>query len=259
MLEARNLSVRLDGTPILRDLTFALRPGTWTGLVGPNGSGKTTLLRTLIGLLPYEGTLRFDGPALRQWSARALAHRIAYLQQTPSLTFALSVRELVRLGRAPHKAWLEPHTARDRRIVREALDQVDMASFAERSVLSLSGGELQRALLAQALAQEADMLLLDEPTTHLDVRHQLALLHLMQTFVREGRTVLAVFHDLELAARYADTTLVLDEGRLAAAGPPQAVLTPDLLASVFRVEASVQFSEDTPPRIEYADVTRSET
>ncbi len=249
-LAARALSVRLEGTPILHDLSFEVRPGTWTGLLGPNGSGKTTLLRALRGLLPHEGALTFDGRPLRGWPARALARRMALVQQAPTLSFDFTVRELVSLGRAPHKRWLAPTTARDRQVVAEALAATDLAALAGRSVLSLSGGELRRALLAQALAQQAGTLLLDEPTTHLDVHHQFALMNRLRTLVDEGRTAVVVFHDLELAARYADELLVLHEGRLVASGPPRHVLTRDLIAEVFRMEAAVDAS-GAAPRVHY--------
>jgi iron complex transport system ATP-binding protein len=235
----------------LEDLTFALDRNAWTGLVGPNGSGKTTLLRALGGHVPYEGTLAIDGRAVRDWSARALARRLGVVRQAPTLTFDFAVRDLVLLGRAPHKGWLEGTGADDHEQVEAALRRVDLEGFADRSVLSLSGGERQRVFLAQALVQATDLLFLDEPTAHLDVHYQYAFMEQVRRFQEDGGSVLAVFHDLELAARYADRLLVLDEGRLVDQGPPADVLTPDLIADVFRMAARVTPSGDEGLRITY--------
>ena len=240
LVVAEDLRVALDGTPILHGLDFAVEAGTWVGLLGPNGSGKTTLLRALAGVLPYQGRLDLDGRAVRAWKPRALARRLAVLRQTTPLSFDFSVEELVLLGRTAHKGWLDRYDAADRARVREALAHVDLDAFARRSVLALSGGERQRVLLAQALVQESDLLLLDEPTAHLDVHYQFEFLDVVRALVAAGRTVIAVFHDLEQAARYADHLLVLDQGRLVADGPPRHVLTEALLASVFRMRARVE-------------------
>ncbi|WP_456427239.1 ABC transporter ATP-binding protein [Rhodocaloribacter sp.] len=248
---ADRLNVSLDGKAILRDLGFTVEAGTWVGLLGPNGSGKTTLLRTLGGLLPYTGTLTlFDRP-VHAWKPRALARRLAFVRQATTLSFDFTVEELVLLGRAPHKGWLDVDTRADRKRVQAALAQVDLAGFESRSMLSLSGGEQQRVLLAQALVQEAEILLLDEPTAHLDVHHQFEFIDHVHGLVKAGRTVIAAFHDLELAARFADLVLVLDRGRLAAAGPPRDVLTEDLLASVFRMKTRLEPSDGGILRIHY--------
>ncbi|GIV61573.1 ABC transporter ATP-binding protein [Rhodocaloribacter litoris] len=250
-LVAENLSVVLDGKPVLRELGFTVEAGTWVGLLGPNGSGKTTLLRAIGGLLPYAGTLRVLGREVRAWKPQALARHLAFVRQSASLLFDFTVEELVLLGRAPHKGWLETDTRADRERVRRALARVDLAGFEKRSMLSLSGGEQQRVFLAQALVQEAELLLLDEPTAHLDVHHQFEFIDHVRGLVRAGCTVIAAFHDLELAARFADRILVLDRGRLAAAGPPARVLTADLIAGVFRMEARLYPAEDGSLRIHY--------
>lgn len=251
LLTADTLRVALDEQPILRDLSFEIEVGAWVGLLGPNGSGKTTLLRAVSGVLPYDGRLQLDGKEVCTRPPRALARRMAFVRQSSTLTFDFSVEELVLLGRAPHKRWLRSYTLYDRRRVREALAAVDLEGFAGRSVLSLSGGEMQRVFLAQALVQEADLLLLDEPTAHLDVHYQFAFMDQIQALVAAGRTVFAVFHDLELAARYADRLMVLDGGRLVADGRPDAVLTPELITSVFRMEATVERAVDGSLRIDY--------
>ena len=251
LLTAHRLGITLDGQSIVRDVSFDVAEGTWVGLLGPNGSGKTTLLRAISGVLPYTGTLQFDGRNVSAWSPQALARRLAFVRQSPSLAFDFSVEELVLLGRAPHKRWLQSYTARDRQMVHDALAQVELNGFAERSVLSLSGGEMQRVFLAQALVQEADLLLLDEPTAHLDVHYQFAFMEQVRALVNQGCTVIAAFHDLELAARYAEHLLLLDTGRLVSDGSPTEVLTPDRIADVFRMEASVDVTPDGSLRIDY--------
>lgn len=251
LLSADDVCVALDNQPILHDLSFEIAPGTWVGLLGPNGSGKTTLLRAISGVLPYDGQLLLDGRPVQDWMPRSLAQRVAFVRQSPTLTFDFTVKDLVLLGRSPHKRWLQSYNSYDRQLAQEALAQVELEGFGERSVLSLSGGELQRVFLAQALVQEADFLLLDEPTAHLDVHYQFAFMDQVQELVDKGRTILSVFHDLELAARYAERLLVLNEGRLVADGAPPDVLTPDLIATVFRMTASVQRGVDGTLRIDY--------
>jgi iron complex transport system ATP-binding protein len=251
LLSVQDLDVQLDGHEILSDVGFEIEEGTWIGLVGPNGSGKTTLLRALGAHIPFNGTIRLDGRGVAEWADRARARRLAYVRQAASLTFDFTVEELVLLGRAPHRGWLQTYRADDRALVTKALSMVDLEGFADRSVLSLSGGETQRVFLAQALVQEADLLLLDEPTSHLDVHYQFAFMEQVAALVTAGRTVLAVFHDLELAARYADRLLVLQDGRLVARGAPAAVLTPDRIAEVFGMRARTERGDDGTLRIEY--------
>lgn len=241
----------LDGHQILKDVSFDVSAGDWIGLLGPNGSGKTTLLRALGGHLPFEGRIELMGRPLDDWGIQERARCLAFVRQAPSLTFDFTVEDLVLLGRAPHRGWLDSYQRSDRERVREALSQVDLEGFSSRSVLSLSGGEMQRVFLAQALVQEADLLLLDEPTAHLDVHYQFSFMERVEAQVTEGRTVLAVFHDLELAARYADRLLVLDEGELWAQGPPASVLTADCIAEVFGMRARIEHPPNGAFRIDY--------
>lgn len=233
-------TVQLDGHEILHDIRFEVPSGAWIGLLGPNGSGKTTLLRAIGTHVPFDGQIRLDGRAVEDWTAQERARRLAYLRQAPSLTFDFTVEELVLLGRAPHRGWLQRYRTDDLSLVRAALSRVDLEGFADRSVLSLSGGELQRVFLAQALVQEAGLLLLDEPTAHLDVHYQFAFMEQIRSLVREGRTVVTVFHDLELAARYAERLLVLHRGTLVDDGAPEDVLTPECVADVFGMKARIE-------------------
>jgi len=251
LLSVDRVDVTLDGHQILSEIDVEIDAGSWVGLVGPNGSGKTTLLRAIGNHIPFEGSITLDGRRVEAWGDQARARRLAYVRQAASLTFDFTVEELVLLGRAPHRGWLQSYRTSDRTLVREALSMVDLEGFADRSVLSLSGGETQRVFLAQALVQEADLLLLDEPTSHLDVHYQFAFMEQVAALVERGRTVLAVFHDLELAARYADHLLVLQGGRLISQGTPASVLTPKCIAEVFGMEATVDRSADGPLRIEY--------
>jgi iron complex transport system ATP-binding protein len=243
-IAAAGLSVSLGKRPVLRDVAFEVVGGRFTGLIGPNGSGKTTLLRTIGGLLPYEGTLTIDGRAVSAWPARAMARRLAFLRQSASVPFDFTVREFVSLGRIPHRSWLERERVDDRVRIDAALRDLDLEPLADSLATRLSGGEQQRLFLAQALVQDTDLLLLDEPTSHLDLFHQFDLLRRLDALVAAGKTVVAVFHDLALAALYADALLVLADGRLVASGTPAEVLTPALIASVFRMDARVTTEAD---------------
>ncbi len=247
VIKATDLQVNFGIKPILHGLTIRVEKGTKVGLIGPNGSGKTTLLRTIAGLIPYLGSLRVMGKEVSQWKARLLAQQMAFLRQTTPIAFDFTVRDLVMLGRGPHKRILEWNTTQDQDTVDHALTAVDLSGFGGRSTRSLSGGELRRAFLAQALVQEATILLLDEPTAHLDVHHQYRLLSIVDNLVAQGRTILVVFHDIELAARYSDIIYVVQHGRIFASGPPDTLLTPELMASVFRMECTVTL----PDQIHY--------
>jgi len=251
LLSAHNLNVSLAEKPVLKSLDFSIAPGTWVGVLGPNGSGKTTLLRTLGGLLPYSGSLTLHDREIRDWKPQDLAREMAFVRQSSSLSFDFSAGEMVMLGRSVLRGFWDLTTAEDEACVRQALSQVDLAGFEERSMLSLSGGEQQRVMLAQALAQGAGMLLLDEPTAHLDVHHQFEFVEHVRALVSAGRTVVAAFHDLELAARYADALIVLSDGRQIASGSPAHVLSESLIASVFRMQATLHTSEDGALRIHY--------
>lgn len=252
-LSVDRLHVALDGHTILQDVSFEVSTGRWVGILGPNGAGKTTLLRALGSHVPFEGRIRLEGRPVEQMSAQSRARTLAFVRQARSLTFDFTVEEFVLLGRAPHRGWLRAYTASDHTHVQEALARVDLEGFEDRSVLSLSGGEMQRVFLAQALVQEADLLLLDEPTAHLDVHYQFSFMEQVREQVTEGRTVLAVVHDLELAARYADRLLLLDDGRLRADGAPASVLTPSRIAEVFGMQAEVDRSPEGSLRINYLE------
>ncbi|MFB6272983.1 MAG: ABC transporter ATP-binding protein [Salinibacter sp.] len=250
-LSVDQLTVTLDGHTILRDVSFDVSAGRWVGVLGPNGAGKTTLLRALGSHIPFEGDIQLGGTPVNRMPDQARARTLAFVRQARSLTFNFTVEEFVLLGRAPHRGWLQSYRPSDRERVRAALARVDLEGFGARSVLSLSGGEMQRVFLAQALVQDADLLLLDEPTAHLDVHYQFSFMEQVRAQVADGRTVLAVGHDLELAARYADRLLLLDGGELQAEGAPASVLTPDRIAEVFGMRVARDRHPDGSLRIDY--------
>ncbi|MEM8485277.1 MAG: ABC transporter ATP-binding protein [Bacteroidota bacterium] len=253
IFSASNLSVYLQGTRILDDLQFTLQAGQLIGIIGPNGSGKTTLLRAISGLLPYEGTLAFKGEAVADWDTRKRAQAMAVLPQVSSITFDFRVRDYVTLGRLPHKGWLENENKDDLSQVDAVLEMLDLVGLADRTLPSLSGGERQRVLLAQALVQETETLLLDEPTSHLDVYHQFDLLKRLRGLVTAGKTVVVVFHDLTMAARFTDTLLALKDGRLVAAGATREVLTTQLIQDLFGMATTLTYPEHAPPQIQFID------
>jgi iron complex transport system ATP-binding protein len=233
-LALEHVGVTLAGREILRDVSLIVRPGAFTALVGPNGSGKTTLLRTIYrAVVRTSGRVTIDGRSIDELSQRELGRHLAVLRQETSLAFEFTVEELVMMGRSPYKRALALDRPEDRRIVERAMEMADVANVRRRSFTTLSGGEKQRVLLARALAQEPKLLLLDEPTNHLDIRHQLEVLTCVK---RLGITVLAAIHDLNLAHTFATDAALLAGGRLAAAGPPEDVLSPERLRQAFGVD-----------------------
>ena len=236
-VEFDDVTVVLGGTEVVHGASLTVEPGTVVGLVGPNGSGKSSLLRTLYrAVRPSRGTVRVDGADVRTLSGRQHARQVAVMLQDSHTDFDLSVHEVVLLGRAPHHASFGRDTAEDLRIADDAMRRTGIDDLAGRMVATLSGGQRQRVMLARALTQQSPVLVLDEPSNHLDIRHQL---ELMSTVRGLGRTVIAALHDLNLAARYCDRVVVLDAGTVVADGPPAATLTPELVRAVFGVEARV--------------------
>ncbi|NLU68461.1 ABC transporter ATP-binding protein [Streptomyces sp. HNM0574] len=225
------------GRPLVDGVSLTARPGRTVGVVGPNGSGKTTLLRCVYGTLkPTSGRLLLDGRDMAELGPKRRARRVATVPQDGADGFGLTVREIVAMGRSPHKRFWEPDGAADEELVRHALARVGAGALTGRPFGELSGGERQRVLLARALAQQPALLILDEPTNHLDVRYQWEVLALVRAL---GTTNLIALHDLNLAAYHCDLLYVLAKGRLVASGPPHEVLTEELLAEVYGVRAEV--------------------
>lgn len=227
--EADGLRFRYPGAgrPALRDVSLRALRGELYGIVGPNGSGKSTLLRVLLGsLTPCEGRVAFDGRPPGAWEPRALARRVGVVPQREEVAFPLRVRDFVAMGRYPHLGPWRAEREEDRAAVRAALERCDVAGLADRAFATLSGGERQLARVARALAQEPEVLVLDEPAVSLDLRHEMEILGLLGDLVADGGvTVLLVTHHLNAAARSADRLLLLEEGRSRAEGPPAEVLT----------------------------------
>ncbi|MGC7839876.1 heme ABC transporter ATP-binding protein [Pseudomonas sp. L7] len=242
MLEVKGLSLKRGGTEVLHGIDLHLRPGQVLGVLGPNGAGKSSLLGALCGeLAPSQGHVLLQGRALAHWPGQERARRLAVLPQVSSLGFAFSVEEVVGLGRLPHGSGQQ----RDREIVEAALKAADAWHLVERSYLALSGGERQRVHLARVLAQlwpgeEGATLLLDEPTSALDPLHQHTTLQAVRSFADRGAAVLVILHDLNLAARYCDAILLLEQGRSHALDTPARVLTPQALKAVFGIDVLVQ-------------------
>ena len=226
---------------VIQDLDIAVEEGEIVALVGPNGSGKSTLLRALARVLkPKSGVVFLDGKSIAEWPTREVARRLTLLPQGPTLNADMTVEELVWMGRSPHQGLLGLPTLEDKEAVQAAIRETGIAPLAKRQVALLSGGERQRAWLAMALAQQPRVLLLDEPTTFLDLKHQLEVLDLIRYLNREhGLTVVMVLHDLNQAARYASRICVLREGRVYGDGTPAAILTPATLREVFEIEGQV--------------------
>jgi len=237
-LAAKNVTVRLGAREIVRDASLTLNAGELVALVGPNGAGKTTLMRALAGLIPADGTIALDGRPLSSLKARERARAIAYLPQGHVFHWPMSVASIVMLGRAPHADRFSAVTPDDRSAVERALAMTETEAFADRAVTTLSGGERARVALARALATQAPVLLADEPTAALDPRHQLTVMELLRQAARGGGAVLAIMHDLTLAARFADRVAVMDRGAIVADGDPAVAMSHERLAAVFGIESA---------------------
>jgi iron complex transport system ATP-binding protein len=246
MLRAADVSVELGGIRVVDRASFELESGALTVLVGPNGAGKTTLMRALAGLVPASGVIELAGLPLAGYSARERARRIAYLPQGHVFHWPMSVAAVVALGRHPHADAFAPLADADREAVGRALALTAIEPWASRAVTTLSGGERARVALARVLATQAPILLADEPTMSLDPRHQLLVMELIARAAHDGAAVLTVVHDLALAARFADRVVMMQHGRLVDAGTPHAVLTPQRIAEVFAVEATITDSAVGP-------------
>ena len=242
-IAARNLIWGIRRRTIVSDVSLDVARGETLGLIGPNGSGKSSLLRLLAGLKrPQAGLVEIEGQDIARLPRRALARQLAFVRQSAATDTNVSVRDVVRLGRTPHRSALSGWSAEDEAAVASALARVDMEGRRAQPWQTLSGGEKQRVHIARALAQAPRILFLDEPTNHLDIHHQIAILRMVRDL--ELTSIIAL-HDMNLAAMFCDRIIVLEAGRVVACGTPEAVLTADLLRTVFRVEAEIAASTTT--------------
>jgi iron complex transport system ATP-binding protein len=241
-IETQNLCGGYNTKPVVREIDLTLQTGEWLSLVGANGSGKSTFLKLLCRILkPTAGAIVLDGKTIDRLAANVVAQKMAILPQQQTIPEGLTVMQLVGLGRTPHQPWWQWELdTEDRQKVEAAIAQTQLEAFRDRPVTQLSGGERQRAFLALALAQNPKVLLLDEPTTYLDINYQLQLLELLKQLNQEQNiTIITVLHDINLAARYSDRLALLKQGSLYTVGKPSEVLIPKTIASVFHVEVIV--------------------
>jgi len=240
-LEAKDLSLAYGDTRIFDDLGFTIPKGKITVFVGSNGCGKSTLLRSLARLIrPKAGSILLDGNEIAKLPTKEVAKRLAILPQGPIAPEGLTVLQLVKQGRYPYQSWMRQWSQEDERVVRQALESTGMEPFAERAVDSLSGGQRQRAWIAMTLAQGTETILLDEPTTYLDLSHQIDVLDLLfELNETENRTIVMVLHDINLASRYAHHMVAIKDHQIWAAGKPEEIVNEDMISSVFHMECVV--------------------
>ena len=244
-IEIRDVSVRIMHAEILSEVSLTVRSGEWVALIGPNGAGKTTLLRAIAGLTPFDGAITIDGHDVTRLPSKVRARTIAIVPQRPVLPPPMTVFDYVLLGRTPYIRYFDTEQANDLSVARRALERLDIASFAERPLASLSGGEQQRVVLARALAQEAPILLLDEGTSALDIGSQQQVLELVESLrLTDEFTVVSAMHDLTLAGQFAHALALLSHGRLIATGDPADVLTEDTIRAHYGAEVRVRHDDD---------------
>jgi iron complex transport system ATP-binding protein len=249
-LALRDLTVALDGTVVVDAVSVEVRSGQWLAVIGPNGAGKSTMLRAAAGLLRHRGIVELDGTPIGQLTPRARARRVAYAPQVPAMPAGMTVLDYVLLGRTPYLGYLARESRRDREVAASVLDRLDLNAVIGRQLGSLSGGEQQRVVLARALAQQADVLLLDEPTTALDIGHQQQVLDLVDRLrLDDGLTVVSSLHDLTVAGQYADALMLLVGGKAVATGTPAEVLTEATVSTHYGAAVQVSTGEDGRPLV----------
>lgn len=252
MLSVHSLQVRYADKTIVRDLSFSVKQGEVVSIIGPNGSGKSTILKAMSRMIPCQaGRVCIANREIQSLSTKQVSRMMCMLCQSNSSPTDMTVKELVSYGRLPHKKWYERLSADDLEIVDWALERTGLLDYRDRLVISLSGGEAQRAWLAMALAQRPKVLLLDEPTTYLDIAHQMEVLELIKHLNQElNLTVVMVLHDLNHASRYSDRVCVIHHGSIRAFGKPEEVFTQDMIRAVYGVDTEIQYVEGTSkPRI----------
>lgn len=242
-INATSVRVSFDDAEVLKGASLFVESGAWIGLIGPNGAGKSTLLRAIAGLLPHSGEIRLDGGTVATMPRRVVARLVSFVPQTPSIPRSMSVADYALMGRTPYISYLGTESQADIEVVHNVLERLELVELADRLLGTLSGGELQRAVLARALSQEAPILLLDEPTSALDVGHMQQVLELVDSLRRERElTVVSAMHDLTLAGQFAESLVLLHEGRTVASGSAREVLTEEIITRHYG--ASVRVVDD---------------
>lgn len=257
ILDVQRISFTIQDKKILTDVSCSIKKGTFLGLIGPNGSGKSTLLKMMYRYLkPSSGLVVMDEQDIWKMPEKSYAKEVAVVSQESPVIFDFSVRELILMGRTPHKKLFSRDTEEDLRIVEECMSLADITHLADRQFSNLSGGEKKRVTVARALAQQTDVLILDEPTNHLDIEHQLQLMDLIRDL---PITIIAALHDLNLAAAYCDELLVLKNGTIHCHGTPKEILTTEKIRDIFRVESVITIDEQTNrPHIQYISNRKKE-
>ncbi len=248
-IQIQNLSLELNGTAILNGVSFSVTEGEYVSIIGPNGAGKTTLLRCLLGMYAYKGTAQIRGLDCAAAESRALARQVAYVPQTHDIEFPLTVYDFVMMGRYPYLSALSPAQKQDEKAVERALEITGTTAFRSRTLRTLSGGERQKVYIAAALAQETPLVLLDEPATFLDWKHQADIMALLKKINTEcGATLLAVNHDLNSAAHWSDRIIALKNGTVFSSGTPAELISPDSLEDLF--ETAFEYKQTLAPASE---------
>ncbi|MEK3730341.1 MULTISPECIES: ABC transporter ATP-binding protein [unclassified Lysinibacillus] len=259
MLTIDQLSISYEQKEVVHNFSFEVKQGEILSIIGPNGSGKSTILKAIARMQPYHaGTILFDGVNMRQLSSKEIARKMCMLSQQNQAPSDISVKNLVAYGRYPHKKWFERLNAEDEAIIDWALEKTYLSHYKEKPIAALSGGEAQRAWIAMALAQRPQVLLLDEPTTFLDIAHQHEVLELVRELNRDmGMTVVMVLHDLNQASSYSDQIVVVKDGLRAQMGTPDEVMTEQMIQQIYRMEAEIQYvTWDNAPRIQLKNTVK---
>jgi len=236
-LKADNISVSLSGADIVKDVSIYVEEGKFVGIIGPNGCGKSTLLKSIYKVIkPQKGVVHLGGKDVLKSAPRTISKEMGVVGQFNELSFDFTVHEMVMMGRTPHKHLMESDNAEDYKIVRDALERVNLTAYSDRSYLTLSGGEKQRVILARAIAQKPKLLILDEPTNHLDIKYQLQILSVVKSL---NIGVLAALHDLPMASVYCDILYVIKDGKMMASGSPKEILTRELIRQVYEINCEI--------------------
>lgn len=244
MIKIKNLSAGYQGEDKIHDISLTFKKGEITALIGPNGCGKSTLLKTICGIVPIrEGNISLGNIEMKEMEKKEIARQMAYLPQSRNLPI-ISARRMVLHGRFPYLSYPKKYRKEDYDIVNEAMEQVGIIKYADVSINTLSGGERQKVYLAMALAQKTTVVLLDEPTTYLDIYHQLDVIKLIRELKNQGKTVVVVLHDLNLALGCADTVIVMSHGKIVSVAPPKKIVEGNILEEVFKVKTEVCNTKD---------------